>query len=76
MIMAELKKKIQTRNDHRRFMRRVITKVKELLPETDLKLGADVKFKLEAHRISLEKQLKPIQTLDSEIAELLDADSI
>ena len=76
MIMAELKKKIQTRNDHRRFMRGVITKVKELLPETDLKLGPDVKFKLEAHRISLEKQLKPIQTLDSEIAELLDADSI
>ena len=76
MIMAELKKKIQTRNSHRPFVRGVITKVKELLPKTDLELGPDVKFKLEAHRISLEKQLKTIQTLDSEIAELLDADSI
>ena len=76
MIMAELKKKIQTRNGHRHFVRGVITKVKELLPETDLELGPDMKFKLEAHRISLEKQLKPMQTLDSEIAELLDVDSI
>ena len=74
--MAELKKKIQTRNGHRLFMRGVITKVKELLPETDLEFGPDVTFKLEAHRILLEKQLKPIQTLDREIAELLDADSI
>ena len=57
-------------------MRGVITKVKELLPETDLELGPDMKFKLEAHRISLKKQLKPMQTLDSEIAELLDVDSI
>ena len=73
--MAELKKKIQTGNGQRLFVRGVITKVKELLP-ADLELGPDVKFKLEAHRISLEKQLKPIQTLDSEIAELLDADSI
>ena len=50
--------------------------MKELLPETDLELGSDVKFKIEAHRISLEKQLKLIQTLDSEIAEFLDADLI
>ena len=53
--MAELKKKIQTRNGHRLFVRGVITKAKELLPETDLELGPDVKFKLEAHCISLEK---------------------
>ena len=64
MIMAELKRKIQTRNGHRLFVRGVITKVKELLPETDLELGPDVKFKLKAHRILSEKQLKPIQTLD------------
>ena len=74
--MAELQKKIQTRNDHRLFVRGVITKLKELLPETDLELGPDLKFKLEAYRISLEKQLNPIQTLNSEIAELIDADSI
>ena len=54
----------------------VITKVEELLPETGLELGPVVKFKLEAHLILVEKQLKPMQTLDSKIAELLDADSI
>ena len=44
MIMVDLKKKIQIRNGHIIFLRGVVSKVKELLPETD----RDVKFKLEA----------------------------
>ena len=75
--MAEVKKKLQTRKGHRLFVRNTIAKVKELLPESDLgAISPEIKFRLQAHLSTLERQQKEIQILDNAIADLVEDELI
>ena len=75
--MAEVKKKLQTRKDHRLFVRNTIAKVKELLPESDLgAISPEIKFRLQAHLSTLERQQKEIEILDNAIADLVEDELI
>ena len=75
--MAEVKKKLQTRKGHRLFVRNTIAKVKELLPESDLgAISPEIKFRLQAHLSTLERQQKEIEILDNAIADLVEDELI
>ena len=75
--MAEVKKKLQTRKGHRLFVRNTIAKVKELLPEFDLgAISPEIKFRLQAHLSTLERQQKEIEILDNAIADLVEDELI
>ena len=70
--MSELRKKILTRNGHRTFVKKVIGSLEGLL-QADID---ENRSKLESSKIALEKQQKEIEALDSQIADLLEADAI
>lgn len=71
-MSSELKKKLQTRNGHRCFVKKVIGNVHDVLKD-----GSDeCRPKLESYKIALEKQQKDLELLDNQIAESLDADNI
>jgi hypothetical protein len=69
--MSDLKKKSQARNGHKTFVKKVMSKVEELLENDTNDMS-----KLEACKVSLDKQLKEIEKLDGEIAELVDEENI
>ena len=75
--MAEVKKKLQTRKGHKFFVRNTIATVKELLPESDLgAISPEIKFRLQAHLSTLERQQKEIEILDNAIADLVEDELI
>ena len=71
--MSDLKKEILERSGFRVYVRKVVSTVRELLPEEDVE---NICPTLESHKINLEKQQKQIETLNEEIAELVGADAI
>ena len=71
--MSELKKKILERTGFRIYVRKVMSGVKELLAEDG---GENMYVKLVSIKINLEKQQKEIESLDQQIAQLLEADAI
>ena len=71
--MSELKKKILERTGFRIYVRKVMSGVKELLAEDG---GENIYVKLVSIKINLEKQQKEIESLDQQIAQMLEADAI
>ena len=71
--MAEnVNKKISRRRSHRLYVRNVITDVKQLISH----LNEENNYKLQACKVSFEKQQQLIEPLDNDIAELLDEEPI
>ena len=71
--MSELKKKILERSGFRVYVRKVMNTVKELLDDGGVENN---RAKLESLKINLEKQQRELESLDQEIAKLLEADAI
>ena len=71
--MSELKKKILERTGFRIYVRKVMSGVKKLLAEDG---GENIYVKLVSIKINLEKQQQEIESLDQQIAQMLEADAI
>ena len=74
--MAELKKKVKSRNGYRLFIRNILRDYKADLPDRGTELTDEGRKRIEKHCRNLKKQASELHNLDKEIIELIDENAI